>query len=221
VRGEIESRLKRRLGEGVLEVEGAGAEAGEGREMGAGAERFADVVGETPYIGPFGTVDPDLKVGEFVADKFDLNGDRNGLSFDCNSLACKLIKLFTFDFFGGKHGGDLEEIALEGLEDFFDLGEGGDEGRFFDNGAVDIVAIGADPEVEGSLVFFIAGEELVGSTGILAADEHDHKAGRKRVEGARMTDLLDAGQVSKDRDETKGVCSLRFIDKQNAIICRH
>ena len=58
---------------------------------------------------------------------------------------------------------------------------------------IDVVGIGRGSEGEGCAIGLVGSEEGVGFFSVVAADEKDHKACCKGIEGACMADRFDVG----------------------------
>ena len=61
--------------------------------------------------------------------------------------------------------------------------------------------------MHGGFVLFIAAEELIGTAGIFAADQHHHDACGKGVESPSVADFLNLGESSQQGDEMEGGAS--------------
>ena len=106
----------------------AGAGSGESREVGAGCEMEAKVVGERADVGAFGAGDVEGEGWVGVRDEGDVDGDWDGSAFDGDAAAGEIAEFLAFDFFCGEHRRRLKDFALEGGEGLGDVGGCGDMG---------------------------------------------------------------------------------------------
>ncbi len=201
----------------VLDVEPTDRGAPKPREVGAAPELVAHVRRQDAHVRAAAADHEEVDV--VVAAPRHLEGlhmDRPGIGPELLARPGGLVQLLATDLDGGVGGRALEQIArlpghrrpnpvIVGLH-----------GHRSDDVTVGVQGGGRDPQTERALVGLgLVAEEAQEPGG--PADAHDQQAGRHRIEGARVSDLLRAQRPSHRRHRVVGRDPLRLVDQQEPV----
>ena len=107
----------------VVETERPDRRAAEAGEVSAHAQRLAEVVRERAHVEALAALDLDLQFGRLARSERELiDRDRSGLELRLLAAPGRAPGAFAVDLHRAEGGRQLHQLAAEGLEGVFDVG---------------------------------------------------------------------------------------------------